>query len=204
MRAPESYAPKSHSTENGNGLQSWRPALGVVVADASLKPLFANQEALFILNYPAPLSQNIVDVFHRKLRPGLSNAGNFRTRRNGADSILMLKSGRRTYFCRVFPLNSDERGGNGCATLLILERRVSERLALSQLSRQFQLTQREHQAVSLLLQGLSNKEMANNMGISANTVKVFLRMAMIRMGVSSRSGIVIKILGSLLSSSNSE
>ena len=33
----------------------------------------------------------------------------------------------------------------------------------------------------VLGQGLSNKEMAENMGISANTVKVFLRMATIKM-----------------------
>jgi DNA-binding CsgD family transcriptional regulator len=88
--------------------------------------------------------------------------------------------------------------------LLVLERKMSETLALFQLSRQFRLTQREHQAVSLLMQGLSNREMAKNMGISVNTVKVFLRMATIRMGVSKRSGIVTKILGLVLSSRNSD
>jgi len=81
---------------------------------------------------------------------------------------------------------------------------MSGPLALSQVSEQFHLTHREQQAVALLLQGLSNKEVAENMGISANTVKAFLRIATIKMGVSSRSGIVTKILGLLLSSTNSE
>ena len=81
---------------------------------------------------------------------------------------------------------------------------MSGPLALSQVSQQFNLTQRQHQAVALLLRGLSNKEIAESMGISANTVKAFLHMATLRMGVSSRSGIVIKILGMLLSSSNAE
>ena len=75
---------------------------------------------------------------------------------------------------------------------------MSGPLALSQVSRQFHLTRREQQAVGLLLQGFSNKEMAKSMEISANTVKAFLRMASIKMGVSSRSGIVTTILGRIL------
>lgn len=79
---------------------------------------------------------------------------------------------------------------------------MPERLALGQVALQFRLTQREQQAVALLLQGLSNKEIAETMGVSSNTVKAFLRMVTVRMGVSSRSGIVTKILEVLLSGGN--
>ena len=58
--------------------------------------------------------------------------------------------------------------------------------------------------MTLLLDGLSNKEMAQNMGISENTVKAYLRMAAIKMGVASRLGIVTRILSLVLDSNGSE
>jgi DNA-binding CsgD family transcriptional regulator len=41
-----------------------------------------------------------------------------------------------------------------------------------------------------LIQGLTNKEIAGRMNISPNTVRVFIRMVMGKLGVSTRSGIV--------------
>jgi DNA-binding CsgD family transcriptional regulator len=45
-----------------------------------------------------------------------------------------------------------------------------------------------------LLQGIRNKEIANRMNISPHTVRAFLRLIMIKTGVSSRSAIVGKIM----------
>jgi DNA-binding CsgD family transcriptional regulator len=59
---------------------------------------------------------------------------------------------------------------------------------------QYHLTPREGQAVELLLQGLASKEISARMKISPNTVKVFLRLAMVKMGASSRSGILSKFI----------
>ena len=203
MSASESNSQKSRASGDKRRLTAWGPALGFLVADASLKPIFANSDAITILTYPGPTSRNLADAFDKEVRPALFKARDSAINGNG-HPILKLKSGRRTYFCRAFSLNSDGKGSNRTATLLVLERAMSGALALSQVSRQFHLTHREQHAVALLLQGLSNKEMAESMGISTNTVKAFLRMAAIRMGVSSRSGIVAKILGLLLASTNGE
>lgn len=178
------------------------PAHGFLLADASLKLMFANTHAAAILTYPGPNSVDLSDVFQKKIRPGLLDAG--RSPINGnRHSIMQLKSGRRTYLCRVFLLNSNGKGSRP-ATLVMLERGMPLRLALSQVAQQFRLTHREQQAVALLLQGLANKEIAEIMGVSSNTVKAFLRMAAVRMGASTRSGIVTKILGLFLSSTNAE
>jgi len=59
---------------------------------------------------------------------------------------------------------------------------------------QFHLTRREKETVRLLSAGLASKEIAARMQISANTVKAFLRAIMVKMGVSSRSGILGKAL----------
>ena len=58
----------------------------------------------------------------------------------------------------------------------------------------YHLSQREGEAVRFLIEGLTNKEIAARMGISPDTVKVFLRLAMMKMEVSSRSGIMSKFI----------
>lgn len=201
MQASDSNPQELRLAGDSGGLAAWQTLMGFVVADASLKPLFANNEAITILTYPRPSLHGLAHAFHKKVRPALLKVQGSAKNRSGAHTIVKLKSGRRTYLCRAFPLNGN---GNGAGTLLLLERGISRTLALSQVSQQFQLTHREQQVVILLLQGLSNKEMAENMGISANTVKAFLRTAMLRMGVSKRAGIVIKILGLFLCSRDSE
>ena len=46
-----------------------------------------------------------------------------------------------------------------------------------------------------LLRRASKKEIAIRMNISPNTVKAFLRLVMVKMGVSTRSGIVGRVVG---------
>ena len=67
-------------------------------------------------------------------------------------------------------------------------------IPLSDASQQFRLTRREREAIAYLLEGLSSKEIANRMTVSANTVKAVLRLIMVKMGVSSRLEIVAKII----------
>ena len=59
---------------------------------------------------------------------------------------------------------------------------------------EFRLTHRESQCVALLLQGMTTKEIAQVINLSPNTVKSFLRLIMAKMDVSTRSGVVGKIL----------
>ena len=68
-----------------------------------------------------------------------------------------------------------------------------QRLIL-QTSQEFHLTHREQEVLRLLIMGLTNKEIAARMGISANTVKGFVHLVMLKMGTSGRSGIVAKVL----------
>jgi len=204
LQASKSNPQTSRSMGGSGRFIASPPILGFLVVDASLKPVFANGEAITILAYPGPSSQSLADLFHKKVGPSIVDTQDSPTNEIVPHSIIRLRSGRRTYYCRLFPLNSNGKGSKGAATLFVLERGMSGPLALSQVSQHFNLTHREHQAVALLLQGFSNKEIAESMGISTNTVKAFLHMATLRMGVSSRSGIVIKILGLLLSCSNAE
>lgn len=56
------------------------------------------------------------------------------------------------------------------------------------------LTGRQQQVVQLLLEGLSNKEIARRLGITESTVKVHVRSIMGRAGVVSRTQLVLSVL----------
>jgi DNA-binding CsgD family transcriptional regulator len=77
----------------------------------------------------------------------------------------------------------------------MLERRSNEAAKLNEMSERFGLTAREQETVKYLLEGLTSKEIAQRMKISPNTVKAFLRLVMVKMSVSTRSGIIGRIVG---------
>jgi len=179
------------------------PALGFLVADSTLKPLSANHEAIAILTYSGKDSTplNPADAFDKKIRRQLARGQGALT---VAPTPIQFNSGRRSYFCRAFLLDGNRHAPGAAAVVMVLERGISGSLALSQVAEQFHLTRREKEAVNLLLQGLCNKEMADRMAISANTVKALLRLVMVKMGVSSRSTVVATVLGLMMSANPKE
>lgn len=173
--------------------------VGLVLLDASLKVLYANGEAIRILAYPAaPPTRHARDPhMTKKIRAQLESS-----RPSPAQpSLTELSSGRRRYLCRAFAL------GPGSSSLFttasfqpsiaaLIERSKRALAELAKVGDQFHLTPREREAMALLLHGLTSKQIAARMNVSPNTVKAFLRMIMLRMGVSTRSAIVGKILAS--------
>jgi DNA-binding CsgD family transcriptional regulator len=116
-----------------------------------------------------------------------------------------FRSAKRTYLCRSFPLGFALNQSNGNHTkgampeggllIVMLERKSNEAVTIAELSQRFSLTMREQETVKYLLEGLTSKEIAERMSISPNTVKAFIRLVMVKMNVSTRSGIIGKIVG---------
>src|SRR5215831_3034845 len=169
-----------------------RLAAGFLLMDTSLNPISVNPEAVQILSYP----DNLANL----RRPGVFLAGRIRSllinQQSSSESpfVTEFRSGRRRYFCRAFLVGSDTKKPSRPSLAVLLERGPSEVIPLSQVSEQFNLTQREREALGDLLQGLSSKAIANRMSISPNTVKAYMRMIMVKTGVSSRPAIVSKII----------
>jgi DNA-binding CsgD family transcriptional regulator len=168
--------------------------IGLVIVDASLNVVAANAHAIQILTFSVGsekarrpstlLREKISSLIPRSSQKESANVREFR-------------SGRRTYLCRSFALDAGVSGGLAFpAHLLMLERRASNNTALSEAQEKFGLTPREQETIQLLMEGLTSKEIAERMKISPSTVKAFLRLVMVKMSVSTRSGIVGKILGS--------
>jgi len=166
---------------------------GFLLLDADLNLLASNDPALQILCFPSEAS--------RIKQPKVLLADRVRTalldhqhhdRRVFVREIL---SGKRRYICKTFQVNCIGHASLHIAFAVVLERAVAGCLTTTELSEQFALTHRECETVEYLLQGLTSKEIASRMNISPNTVKAFLRLVMVKMKVSTRSGIAGKITG---------
>lgn len=169
---------------------------GLIVADPAFAVLACNAEALRILFYPErPDSAPQPDTWlSAKIRSALIE------RQAPLKIVDQYRSARRTYICRSFALeikksSNNGSGQNGGLNVVLLERRSNHTVRLNELSRRFGLTAREQQTVENLFEGLTSKEIAQRMNISPNTVKAFLRLTMVKMNVSTRSGIIGRIIG---------
>jgi DNA-binding CsgD family transcriptional regulator len=166
--------------------------VGLLLMDSLLNPISCNDETIRIFSYPdTPEHIRRLDVFLTDtIRARLLNTQSPRRSRFVTEFV----SGKRHYRCRVFHLDWHLKGCSQSTLELLLERGFSGLFFLPRIAQLFNFSERERQAVELLLQGLSNKEIANRMNISPNTVNTFFRLIMIKMGVSSRSGILAKMI----------
>jgi len=169
-----------------------KSAAGFLLLDSSLRPISFNAEAIQVLGYPdKSTSVRRPDVFLAgKIRSSLMSPQSSRESR----LVEEFRSGRRRYFCRAFLVDSNAKDPAHPSIAILLERGPSGLIPVSQIAQQFNLTRRERDALEYLLKGLSGKEIATRMNISPNTVKAFVRLIMIKMGVSSRSAIVARAL----------
>jgi len=147
--------------------------------------VYCNSEARLILAYPnqpaktrdAEFSQSIDSMIGRKPRA------------NDLPATTHFVSGRRRYLCRTFVLET-ESNGRSRPTIAV----TVERDSLLDVVAGFQLTPREVEVVQQLANGLTSKEIAQRMNISLNTVKTFFRLVMIKMGVTTRAGVIGKLV----------
>jgi len=163
---------------------------GFLLLDSSMKPILINPVASQILMYPRRIEAN--ENFRKNLASKVESMMFSAQRLDAPSMVTRYQSGRRTYLCRSFWINSVNNAESDAVLAVILERAPERSVAVNQLCERFHLTGREQEVSQYLLQGLTSKEIAMRMEISPNTVKAFLRLIMVKMGVSTRSGIVSK------------
>jgi DNA-binding CsgD family transcriptional regulator len=182
--------------KKGNQVHTAPTRPGLIVIDGSMGVVAYNGEALQILTYPdQPDKIRHLDTWlTSKIRSDLVG------RQSPPSFVDSFRSAKRMYLCRSFPLDlkanhSNGSGSNSGLLVVMLERRSNEAAKINEISERFGLTAREQETVQYLLEGLTSKEIAQRMKISPNTVKAFLRLVMVKMSVSTRSGIIGRIVG---------
>jgi DNA-binding CsgD family transcriptional regulator len=163
---------------------------GFLLLDSSLRLIFVNRAATEILSYPEkPEAHKSLDAFlSSKILTTL-----FSVQGSRAPSLVSeFLSGRRRYQCRAYRVDGPGNGKAQASVAVLLERFSAGSFSLGLVSEKFHLTCREQEVLRHLLVGRTTKEIAVGMEISPHTVKAFLRMIMVKMGVSTRSAIVGK------------
>ena len=165
---------------------------GFLLLDSAMNPILVNPAAAQILAYPKQPGgeKNLIGYLVTRVRSTLLSD----QPSDGLAVVPRFQSGRRTYRCRSFPVSSISEGFSQGRFAVLLERMSVGSASPDQLSERFHLTPREMEVAMFLLQGLTSKEIGTRMQISPNTVKAFLRLIMVKMGCSTRSGIVGKAL----------
>ena len=182
-----------------------KPSVGVLLLDAQLRLVHYTAEAAAILEYPKSSRESVpLDKVLPATRSQLASSS-----RAAHTASLEFMSGRRRYRCQAFLLDSSGRdacdhdsGGHRSSgyvdslqpkIVVVLERVFTQPPDITRWSETFQLTNRECETVKFLLKGLSSKEIGDQMSISPNTVKSFLKLVMAKVGASNRTGIIAKI-----------
>jgi DNA-binding CsgD family transcriptional regulator len=156
---------------------------GLLLVDLGLNPVYMNHAAAQILQYPHVGLGDANAVMQERIRSMLA----------GSPPALSVLSGRRRYTCQPFLLDPSDMDGRATMLGIVMERRPRPPIELAEMCRRFRLSPRERETVEHLLTGLTNREVAQRMHVSPNTVKQFVRLIMTKMGVATRSGIVGKI-----------
>jgi DNA-binding CsgD family transcriptional regulator len=166
---------------------------GFLLVDSAMNPVYASPEVAQILMYPQRVEaqKNLADHLAKRLR-----SLNFAEQSSGTSTTVVAKfqSGKRQYLCRAFHMSGFYKGESKLFIALLLERAFGKPAHHSATLDKFRLTSREREVAQHLIQGLTSKDIGRRMNISPHTVKAFIRLIMFKMGVSTRSGIVMKAL----------
>jgi DNA-binding CsgD family transcriptional regulator len=166
---------------------------GFLLFDPVMNPVFVNHAAAEILLYPQKVETQIKlnSALTGEIRDKLLSA-----QFSGSPALVSrFHSGKRLYQCRALRVNAIAGGDSQSSLAVFLERGSSGSIPLAQVAEKFKLTAREQEVLQCLSEGgLTTKEIAVRIGISPNTVKAFLRLIMLKMGVTTRSGILGKAI----------
>jgi DNA-binding NarL/FixJ family response regulator len=160
------------------------PDVGLVLLDSSLRPIAFDRGAAAILNHgnQAAIPEEILRAIRGRKLAELSSIKT------------VFRIGKNEYMCRAYAVECEDALLGQSIVVLYFERDSSMGNAIYEAALKYNLTEREQEALKGVSMGLSNKQLAERMNISPNTVRAFLRFIMVKMGVTSRSAIVAKIL----------
>ncbi len=174
---------------------SSRVTSGVVVLDTAGEILYINEEAQSILSAislndvnseadPQALNKVIVDSFKDSL--GSLSAPTAK--------CIHCPDSDSTYALRAIPLHNPQAKGEACVLVLIEGVTIHRKFDMNVVQKQFSLTKREAEVTFCLTKGLTNKEIANALELSPETVHDYVKQVMKKTGASTRAGIVGKVL----------
>ena len=167
------------------------PEVGLVLMDETLRVVGCDRGAAAILKFSSD-----PDGSGRRIPAEILESIQSRTRAGVPYSKMRFPTASGEYVCRSYLVESEDGLLSGRLVALHLERASMGDLAIRDISSRYHLSEREEETLKGVLMGLSTKEVADQMAISPNTVKAYIRLIMIKLGVTTRWGIIAKVIGS--------
>jgi DNA-binding CsgD family transcriptional regulator len=171
------------------------PEVGLVLMDETLRVVGCDRGAAAILKFSGG-----TDGAGHRIPDEILESIQSRTRAGVPYSKMRFPTASGEYVCRSYLVESEEGLLSGRLVALHLERASMGDLVIRDISNRYHLSEREEETLKGVLMGLSTKEVADQMAISPNTVKAYIRLVMIKLGVATRWGIIAKVIGSRESS----
>ncbi|MCC7157641.1 MAG: response regulator transcription factor [Bryobacterales bacterium] len=165
---------------------------GSILVDLSFRPIAADRGAQTLINTLGARAEAREPA--RCLPQDLLHALQDLSLDDLADAEAHFQIGTIGYLCRVTVMNPCGAASAQPVLALYIQKNPDGNQAMREIADRFDLTEREYEALVNIASGLSAKEIAERMKISPNTVKAFLRLIMIKMGVTRRGGILSKVL----------
>ena len=189
--------PEPMTTSNGAGKRSAshngepRQA-GVVLTDVSLTPIAIDSGAVTILGDAKKRNGGTTSAW--SIPPEIVDALRDLPHQERSGLRIPFWGAEYEYHCTVYQI--EPHGGvlNQPLVTLYLHRDASARNAICSIAAERGLTPREEEVMACICSGLTSKDVARRMKISPNTVKTYLRSIMLKLGVTTRAGIVGKLL----------
>ena len=169
----------------------------LVLVDITLQPIASDPGASVILSpnglgtsgsttHPLSIPEDILDAI--------------RNRSNQQSGSVACSIGLNRYRCRFYFMQTDHPALSPAVVALHFDADWTADAAthnpIAEIVKAYHLTEREEEALRGIALGLCTKELAERMKISPNTVKSFVRLIMIKLGVTSRAAIMVKLLES--------
>ena len=190
MRNPRKDKQKHMRVQDMDGSSSI-PDVGLILMDEALRVVGCDPGAAEILKIP-----NHSEEAPRSIPAEILEAMQSRRRAGVPYSKMRFPTSSGEYVCRSYLVESEDGVLSGRLVALHLERASMGDLAIRNISAKYHLSEREEETLKGVLMGLSTKEIADQMHISPNTVKAYMRLIMIKLAVSTRWGIIAKVMGS--------
>lgn len=169
-----------------------RPVSGLLLLDgASWRLIASDQGAAEIFTRPnagSPRNRTAVQV-----PEPLLNAIRNQTDNDQRAVDVSVPIGNRLFRCRCYMLKGDQ-APRPAVVAVHFESHVNGNDSVRRLASEYHLTDREQEVLRGIALGFSTKEVATRMEISPNTVKSFVRLIMIKLGVTTRTGVILKLL----------
>lgn len=181
---------------------------GILIFNHLQEPIFFNPVALAILSkvngVPSPAAEEAFGRVH--IPKEISNLyesikkSYLSALESPSDSTppqtALFASQDSTYCCRGFPLEGEPGTSKDSFHIMMLMEKVSQhrQIDIEKLKKRFQLTIRQMEIIKHLFAGCTNRQIAETLCVSEDTIKGHLKHIMRRLKVNSRTEILSMIL----------